>query len=245
MAIVYKHFRKTDDTLFYVGIGKNKSRAFSKKSRNDLWKNIVKKYDYYVVIVVDNITIEEATRIEKELIEENGRIDLGTGVLANMTSGGDGHLNMSEATRQKIINKLTGSKQSQYTKDKRAAILRQVYKDRPELVELKRAQTTELIKNGILKLRTGIPSPKKGKPFAGDKEKLSHSLKEHYKNNVIWNKNNFKVSQYDTYDNYICSFESHHDAALLIGGLPKRILECCRGIRTLHKGFRWKFCEDK
>lgn len=245
MAIVYKHFRKTDNTLFYVGIGRNISRAFSKRSRNELWKNIVRKNDYYVVIVIRDIPMEEAIVIEKELIEENGRIDLNTGILANMTAGGDGQVNMADSTRQKIITKLMGRKQSQYTKDKRAETLRQVYKDRPELVELKRIQTTELIKSGVLKLRTGIPSLKKGKPFSGDKEKLSYSLKEYYKNNVVWNKNIFKVVQYDINNNWLRCFDNHHEAALVISGLPKRILECCKGKRAHHKGFRWRFYEGE
>ena len=50
----------------------------------------------------------------------------------------------------------------------------------PELRELKSKQTTELNKLGITGTK-GKSTKKKGKPFSGDKQKLSDSLKSYYK----------------------------------------------------------------
>ena len=38
MACVYQHRRLDDNTVFYIGIGKDASRAYSKKQRNPYWK---------------------------------------------------------------------------------------------------------------------------------------------------------------------------------------------------------------
>ncbi len=37
MAIVYKHIRLDNDTVFYIGIGKNQKRPYSKNYRNKYW----------------------------------------------------------------------------------------------------------------------------------------------------------------------------------------------------------------
>ena len=93
MAIVYKHYTKKDNRLFYIGIGKEKYRANSTKNRNNHWLNIVNKNGFYSEIVQDNISFQRAKEIEIDLISKYGRIDMGTGILVNMTDGGDGRLN--------------------------------------------------------------------------------------------------------------------------------------------------------
>jgi len=96
MAIVYQHIRKDTNQIFYIGIGKTSKRAFTTKGRNKLWNNIVKKTNYNIEIIYDNLSWEDACLKEKELISKYGRIDLKTGILTNMTDGGDGLSNMSE-----------------------------------------------------------------------------------------------------------------------------------------------------
>jgi len=104
MAIVYLHKKKDTQEVFYVGIGVLKERAYTKHKRSELWKKIVKKYDYDIIITHDNICWEEACSIEKYLISFYGRIDIKTGILTNMTEGGDGTFGRvcSEETKQKI-----------------------------------------------------------------------------------------------------------------------------------------------
>jgi predicted GIY-YIG superfamily endonuclease len=89
MAILYRHIRKDKNEPFYIGIGENEKRAFTKKSRNKYWTHIVKNSPYEVEILFDNLSWEDACKKEKEFIKLYGRKDNGTGILSNMTDGGD------------------------------------------------------------------------------------------------------------------------------------------------------------
>ena len=110
MAIVYQHRRLDTNEVFYIGIGSNKRRAYSKYKRTKLWENIVNKVGYSIEITHDDILWEEACSIEKYLISFYGRRDLGLGSLINMTDGGDGRLGStaSEETKLKMSKSLKG-----------------------------------------------------------------------------------------------------------------------------------------
>lgn len=90
MAVVYQHRRSDDGSVFYVGMGQDSTRAYTRCGRNRYWKNIVNKVGYSVTILIGEITIEEAWKLEIGLIEYYGRFDLGKGPLVNMTEGGEG-----------------------------------------------------------------------------------------------------------------------------------------------------------
>ena len=102
MAIVYQHRRKDNNEIFYVGIGKYESRAYDFVGRSEAWKYIYNKTEIEVEISHKDIIWEEACSIERYLISFYGRRDLGLGTLVNMTDGGDGVINPSEETRNKI-----------------------------------------------------------------------------------------------------------------------------------------------
>lgn len=112
-AYVYTHIRLDTNEIFYVGIGTqdNYKRASRVHNRTNYWNNIVKKCGWKVDIVFDNLTWEDACKIEAELIAKYGRIDLGTGTLVNLTDGGEGTLNRkaTEETKQKISKARTGN----------------------------------------------------------------------------------------------------------------------------------------
>ncbi len=95
MAYVYEHIRLDNNTPFYIGIGSDNiyKRANEKTRRNNIWKNITKKTAFKVNILFDNISYQEAKTKEIELIKKYGRIDLRSGILSNMTDGGDGTIN--------------------------------------------------------------------------------------------------------------------------------------------------------
>lgn len=188
MAVVYKHIKADTKELFYVGIGMSKKRANSYLSRNSLWHNTVNKHGLECDIMFDDIDIKLAKQIEIYLIAYYGRLDIKTGILANMTDGGDGSVNMSLESRRKISNSLMGKKQSKESNDKRIQSLTKTWQNE-ELRELKRKQTNELIAKGIINTKGRI-SKKKGLPFSGDKIKLSESLKKYYQKNK---QHNFKV----------------------------------------------------
>lgn len=103
MAVVYTHIRKDNNEVFYVGVGKHKSRAFDKRQRNKHWYHIVNKHGYNVNITHCDLCIEEAFCIEKYLISFYGRKDLKSGTLVNMTDGGDGTVNKSKESIYKQL----------------------------------------------------------------------------------------------------------------------------------------------
>lgn len=96
---VYLYLRE-DGTAYYVGKGKGK-RAWKKNKRD-----IIKVPDDIsrIQIVESNLTDEQAIEIEKRLIREYGRKDLGTGILRNLTDGGEGTSGhkKTEAQRSKM-----------------------------------------------------------------------------------------------------------------------------------------------
>jgi hypothetical protein len=116
---VYHHYRKDTGEIFYVGMG-HENRCYDKRKRNKWWNNIVKKHGYYVEIVYDNLTFEEAEVIEIMLIAKYGRLDKNTGILVNMTDGGGGSRNkvVSEKTKQLLSKINTGKKASKETRKK-------------------------------------------------------------------------------------------------------------------------------
>lgn len=115
MAYVYRHIRLDKNEPFYIGIGNDMTnkRAKEKARRSNLWKKIIAKSDYEVEILFDGISYDEAKLKEIEFIELYGRIDLGNGTLANLTNGGDGTINPSQETRDKISKVNKGRKNSE------------------------------------------------------------------------------------------------------------------------------------
>jgi hypothetical protein len=108
VAYVYIHKKRTTGDIFYVGIGSDTKykRANFSYQRNKLWISIYKKHGIVVEILHDNITRETACQIEIDLIKLYGRKFNKSGILANITEGGEGNLGLthSEETRQ-IISK--------------------------------------------------------------------------------------------------------------------------------------------
>jgi hypothetical protein len=114
-CIVYQHRRLDNNEIFYIGIGKCEKRAYSKSNRNEMWCRVVNKHGYSIEIIYNNITWENAKKIERQLIKQYGRINLNNGTLCNMTDGGDGILNYQHTNETKeLLRKLkTGTKLTQ------------------------------------------------------------------------------------------------------------------------------------
>lgn len=152
MAVVYRHRRLDDNSIFYIGIGINESRSSSKRNRNKYWKNITNKTKYSIDIILENLTWEDACELEIFLIELYGRKDLGLGNLCNMTNGGDGNNNIictletklklsknnskswlgknrDEETKQKISNNRKGKYLPKESKIKQIEGLKKAHKE--------------------------------------------------------------------------------------------------------------------
>lgn len=117
MSVVYRHIRRDKNKPFYIGIGDEESRAYEKKGRTRVWKNIAKK-GYEVEILFEDLTWEEACQKEREFIALYGRRDLGLGTLVNLTDGGEGTLGYkhTEETKEKCRTAASGKNNAMFGK---------------------------------------------------------------------------------------------------------------------------------
>lgn len=122
---VYIHRRKDNNEVFYVGISRQEKyfRINTKTGRNQIWNNIVNKYGFIGEVLYSNLSKEYACLIEKALIKSYGRINTNTGVLANLTAGGDGSVDCPKSfeTKNKMSKARVGKPLSEDIKNKMSA----------------------------------------------------------------------------------------------------------------------------
>lgn len=90
---VYAYLRACG-TPFYVGKGSGGRYRFLAR-RNPIFTRILSKIrksgdSYSVAILHNNLSEEEAFKIERLEIQKYGRLNIGTGILSNLTDGGEG-----------------------------------------------------------------------------------------------------------------------------------------------------------
>ena len=95
MYYTYAYLRE-DGTPYYVGKGKE-DRIYSTCRRNTPPKDKSR-----IIFLKQNLTEEEAFKHEIYMIAVLGRKDLGTGILRNLTDGGEGLSGPSPETRSKL-----------------------------------------------------------------------------------------------------------------------------------------------
>lgn len=87
---IYHHFNPQTNQLIYVGVGYGKRAWNFKWGRNKHYRNYVNKYGEPIVkIILEDLPIDEAYKIEQTQIKEYGRLGIDPGgILLNKSIGG-------------------------------------------------------------------------------------------------------------------------------------------------------------
>ena len=94
---IYSHIRKTDGKCFYIGKGTGR-RYKEKIMRNQHWHNIVNKYDFESIILINNISEKKAFEYEVYFCKHIGYKNL-CNIREELGNGGWSH---SEETKIKM-----------------------------------------------------------------------------------------------------------------------------------------------
>jgi hypothetical protein len=129
---VYAHIRKDNGDIFYVGKGSG-DRLIQKKGRNNYWKNIVTKYGYQQIKLIENLTEKESFQKEIEYIAHYKSKGM---CKANISFGGDG-VKVEKRWWGEAISK------AQKGKIKPKGILSKSYKNLVSIDELKKLYIDE------------------------------------------------------------------------------------------------------
>jgi len=145
---VYSYLRE-DGTPYYIGKGKG-PRAYRQHGHN-----VPVPPSERIAFIKKDISDCEAKQLEIELISKYGRKDLGTGILRNLTDGGDGMGGwvMRDTTKQKLRIANTGKRHTAETRQKMSKSA--VGKKKPPRTEQhkanqRRSQGKELVIDGMV-----------------------------------------------------------------------------------------------
>jgi len=227
---VYQHIRLDKNEPFYIGIGSSKyyNRAYRKKGRNKIWQRIANKTSYKVEIIYDNLSWEDACQKEKELIAKYGRLNNKTGILANLTDGGEGNLGaIISKEHRKAIGE--ANKKRIFTLEQRAAMAKRM---------------RERLKDPLYreKLTNGLRNSDKAKESARLSciRRKGFKLSEETKRKMSKSKQK-PIVQKSLDGGFIRVWNSMHGPEIELGFSQGNIWRCCRGIAKTSYGFKWEY----
>lgn len=215
MPYVYRHIRLDTNMPFYIGIGTG-YRANQWHKRNKYWTRIANKHGYEIEILMTGLTWEEACAKEIEFIALYGRKDNGTGILANLTDGGDGVLGFRQTEKAKRLA-------SERMKGNKYTLGRKLTKEHIESSRAKRMGNKYCL-GRVLSEHT--------------KEKIKTARQKQKPTNAK------AVVQYDLNGNFIAEYESASDAERKTGFYAYLITAACRkrfNGKSVYKKFVWKY----
>ncbi len=237
---------------FYVGKGEGKRINAHvtdlEKSRFNIRANIINKIkketgeDPIKRKVIENLTETQAFEIEIAMIKHFGRIDLGTGILANLTDGGPGSSNAISSPESRLkrskakIGKVTKNSKRVNQFDLDLNFLKQYDSVAALTLELNLTQSERWSVYGNCRntIKTAI-----GYIWQYDKTSAYKPPEKEKTSNLI------KVSKFDQEGNFIETFSSVNDAACSINAPATSISRCCRGNRSLCRDFQWRYGESQ
>jgi hypothetical protein len=223
---LYRHIRLDKNEPFYIGIGTKQPRTHNSvkseyrrahetnRKESYIWNNIVNKTSYEIEILFESDDYNFIKEKEIEFISLYGRINNNTGILSNMTDGGDGFIgyipSKEKIEKHKIF--MTGRKQSQEEKQKRN------------------------------ESRKGYLHSEETKLKISNSHKGKKTSKEHleklYKGHILANSK--PINQYDLEGNFIKEWQSATIAAKEINLHPTSIRHCVQGKTKTSGGYIWK-----
>jgi hypothetical protein len=178
---VYMYLRESNGTPYYVG--KGKGDRYKEKHR----VNIPPKEEN-IVFVAKDLTNEEACNLEKLLISQYGRKDLGEGILHNQTDGGDSGDTSKSESYQIWLHTVARNPDSDYVKMLSHKMKTSNPMFNPEIA----------IKSQTLEARKKRGESQRGKVISEDTRKrlseigLNESKERSYRMKETWKDNNFR-----------------------------------------------------
>lgn len=149
---VYMYLRE-DGTPYYVGKGKD-DRAYVKANRRAKVPP-----ENRIVFPYNNLTEKESLEKEMELIAKYGRKDIGTGILRNLTDGGDGASGAKRTPEQieRLRKSITGKKRTpEQIERMKKAVAKVADKKRQSLIEAHKRMSEETKKQRAEKWRNTL-----------------------------------------------------------------------------------------
>lgn len=226
---VYAHYKATTGEIFYIGKGSGCKRFKSSRQRSAWWKSVVAKHGFRVEIIQDGLQEWAALELECALIALHGRADLGLGPLVNLTDGGEGTSNPSEATRAKLrLRTKRMNANAEFVERRRNALIRRT--NTPEFKQ----QLTGWLHTPQVKERT---REARAKALQAPSYKIKHAAQQHLRTDAARLRCIKPVRCLETGKVY----ESCVAAAAAINRSAAAISACLKGRNKTAGGFRWEY----